>query len=259
MAAWICETCGVQYAETDDPPGGCKICLDERQYVGPDGQRWTTLGELRAERRAEIRDEHGLLGIGCEPEFAIGQRAMLVDNVLWACTPLLDGMAEVVMERGGLRAIAVDHPHFQSTAVEWSRAFGGVPIYAHADDREWFMRPDAAWELWAGDECDLGGGLTLLRLDGHFPGASALHWAEGNALLGGDCVVVAADRRWVSFMYSYPNLIPLYAAAVRGIADKLEPWSLDRLYGGFWGKVVERDAKNAVRRSADRYIAALES
>jgi len=258
VPAWICETCGVQHPETDEPPDGCEICLDERQYVGEDGQRWTTLGELRAERRAEIRDEHGLLGICCEPEFGIGQRALLVDNVLWDCTPLLDGMAEVVMERGGLRAIAIDHPHFQSTAVEWSRAFGGVPIYAHADDRKWVMRPDASWQLWDGEELDLGGGLTLLRLGGHFDRGFVLHWAEGNALLGGDIVVPVADRRWVSFMYSYPNRIPLSAAAVRRIAEKLEPLEFDRLYGGFWGQIVESDANNAVRRSAERYIAAIE-
>ena len=102
-----------------------------------------------------------------------------------------------------------------------------------------------------------------MKTGGHFDGFQVLHWPAGaggkGVLLSGDQPYVCMDRKWVSFMYSYPNLIPLSAAAVRGIADKLEPWSFDRLYGGFWGKVVERDAKNAVRRSADRYIAALES
>ncbi len=257
MPAWICETCGVQHPETVEPPDECAICVDDRQYVREGGQRWTTLGELRADRRAEIRDDGGLLGIGCEPEFAIGQRALLVDNVLWDCTPLLDGMAEMVLERGGLRAIAVDHPHFHSTAVEWSRAFGDVPVYVHADDREWVMRPDPCFELWQGEELDLGDGLTLLRLGGHFAGGQVLHWSEGNAILSGDIVTVVADRRYVGFMYSYPNLIPLPAATIRRIAEKLEPWDFDRIYGGWWGRIVERDGKNAVRRSAERYVAAL--
>jgi glyoxylase-like metal-dependent hydrolase (beta-lactamase superfamily II) len=257
MPAWICETCGVQHAETDEPPEGCAICLDARQYAAEGGQRWTTLRELRPERRAEIRDESGLLGIGCEPEFAIGQRALLVENVLWDCTPLLDGMAEEVEARGGLTAIAIDHPHFHSTAVEWSRAFGDVPVYVHADDREWIMRPDPCFELWEGEELDLGRGLTLLRLGGHFTGGQVLHWAGGNALLSGDIVTVVADRRYVSFMYSYPNLIPLPASTIRRIADKLEPWEFDRIYGGWWGRIVERDAKEAVRRSAERYIRAV--
>jgi len=84
-----------------------------------------------------------------------------------------------------------------------------------------------------------------------------LHWAEGNALLAGDAVAVASDRRYVSFMYSYPNLIPLAASTIRGIADKLEPWEFDRIYGGWWGEIVEQDGKEAVRRSAERYIAAI--
>jgi glyoxylase-like metal-dependent hydrolase (beta-lactamase superfamily II) len=257
VPAWICETCGVQHADTDEPPAGCAICLDERQYVGPQGQAWTTLEQLRVEHHAEIRDEAGLIGIGCEPEFAIGQRALLVDSVLWDCTPLLDGMAEVVAERHGLSAIAISHPHFQSTAVEWSRAFAGVPVYVHTDDREWIMRPDPCFEFWQGEQVDLGGGLTLLRLGGHFAGAQVLHWAGGRALLSADIVTVVADRRYVSFMYSYPNLIPLPAPTIRRIAEKLEPWDFDRIFGGWWGRIVEGDAKEAVRRSAVRYITAV--
>ena len=40
--------------------------------------------------------------------------------------------------------------------------------------------------------------------------------------------------------------------------EKLEPWEFDRIYGGWWGQIVEHDGKNAVRRSAGRYIAAIE-
>jgi hypothetical protein len=85
-----------------------------------------------------------------------------------------------------------------------------------------------------------------------------LHWAGGNALLAGDVVSVVADRRYVSFMYSYPNLVPLPVSTIRRIAEKLEPWEFDRIYGGWWGQIVEHDGKNAVRRSAARYIAAIE-
>ena len=34
---------------------------------------------------------------------------------------------------GSLKAIAISHPHFYTTMVEWSRAFGGIPIHLHAD------------------------------------------------------------------------------------------------------------------------------
>src|SRR6476620_3414108 len=68
MPAWICVTCGVQQPDTQKPPDGCAICLDERQYVGWDGQRWTTMAEIGAGHASELREEEpGLLGIGVSP------------------------------------------------------------------------------------------------------------------------------------------------------------------------------------------------
>jgi glyoxylase-like metal-dependent hydrolase (beta-lactamase superfamily II) len=264
MSLPICVTCGVQYGE---PRTGCPICEDERQYVGWSGQRWTTLGELRDRLEADIREEEPrLLGIGSEPSFAIGQRALLVQtaagNVLWDCIALLDDeIAGRVGELGGIEAIAVSHPHYYSSMVEWSRAFGDAPIYLHADDGDWVMRPDVRIVFWHGDERDLAPGARLLRLGGHFRGGTVLHWADGGdgrgALLSGDILQVVQDRRFVSFMYSYPNLIPLPAEVVSRIAAAVEPLAFDRIYGAWFGRVVSEDAKAAVHRSADRYVAAL--
>ncbi|HET6682566.1 MAG TPA: MBL fold metallo-hydrolase [Gaiella sp.] len=258
-------TCGTQHAPSAAPPERCAICEDERQYVGWDGQRWTTLDELRSTHRADIRvEEPGLTGLGCEPSFAIGQRALLVEtpggNVLWDCITLLDDeLVAAVAARGGLSAIAISHPHYYSSLVEWSRSFD-APVYLHAADREWVQRPDPAIELWEGDSYELEPGLTLLRLGGHFAGGTVLHWAAGQEgrglLLSGDIVQVVSDRRWVSFMYSYPNLIPLPAATVRGMVDALEPYSFTRIYGAWYGRVVD-DGKTAIRRSSERYVAAL--
>jgi len=98
-------------------------------------------------------------------------------------------------------------------------------------------------------------------LGGHFKGSTVLHWREGaggrGALLSGDTLQVVSDRRYVSFMYSFPNLIPMSAKVVRGIADRVEKIEFDRIYGAWWGMVVDKDAKAAVARSAERYLAAL--
>jgi hypothetical protein len=268
----ICVTCGTQFAASDRPPERCPICEDERQFVGWAGQEWTTLADLRARHRLALTDEgDGLLGIGCEPKFAIGQRALLVPagggsrgNVLWDCISLIDDAAVRVVEaQGGLAAIAISHPHYYTSMVEWSRAFGGVPIYLHVAERDWVMRPDPAIEFWEGEELAIGEGLTLLRLGGHFTGAQVLHWAGGaegrGVLLAGDILQVVPDRRFVSFMYSYPNYIPLPAATVRRMVERLEPYPFDRVYGAWFGAVVRADAKAAVRRSAERYLNALES
>ena len=68
---------------------------------------------------------------------------------------------------------------------------------------------------------------------------------------------VTQDRRFVSFMYSYPNLIPLNAKAVEHIVESLEPYDFDRIYGGWWDSIVKRDAKAGVKYSAERYIQAI--
>jgi hypothetical protein len=262
----ICVTCGAQFAETAGPTPRCPICEDERQYIGHQGQRWTTLDELRRDHRNTIElIDPGLTGIATEPRFAIGQQAHLIEtpvgNVLWNCISLIDDDTVAEVERrGGLAAIAVSHPHFFTGVVEWSRAFGGVPIHLHADDRTWVTRPDEAIHFWQGETAEPlpQSGLTLIRCGGHFPGSCVLHWAGGaggaGALLTGDTITVVADRHWVSFMYSYPNLIPLDANAIRRIVAAVEPYPFDRLYGGWSGSTVASDARDAVRRSAERYL-----
>ena len=264
MTGFVCRACATQYAESSEPPVRCPICEDERQYVGAGGQQWTTLDELAGAHRCDVREDAGYLGVGVEPSFAIGQRLLLAEtpegNVLWDMIPLVDAAAvEAVRARGDVSAIAISHPHYYSGMVEWSNALGGVPILLHEADREWIMRPDPAVELWSGDEQELPGGLTLLRLGGHYPGGTVLHDANTSTLLSGDIVMVIPDRRFVSFMWSYPNLIPLPAAEVLRIADVLEPWPFDRILGAWWDRLVPQNGNEVVRRSAERYAARLTS
>jgi hypothetical protein len=252
----ICVTCGVQFGA---PSERCPVCEDARQYVPVEGQRWTALEELAAGHANAIRPEGELIGIGTEPRFAIGQRALLVphgaSNVLWDCVTLLDEpTAAAIEERGGLDAIAISHPHYYSAMVEWAHRFE-CPVLLHADDREWVMRDDPALEFWSGETRELGDGLTLIRCGGHFAGGTVLH--RDGELLCGDIVQVIPDRAWVSFMYSFPNHIPLPEPAIRLIETALEPFAFQRLYGAWWDTVIARDGKSIVRRSAQRYIDAL--
>ena len=266
MEHHICVTCGAQFTATAEPPASCLICQDARQYVGHQGQLWTTLDELRHDHHNAIEEvDPGLTGIATEPRFAIGQQAHLIEtpvgNLLWNCISLIDDdTVTAVEQRGGMAAITVSHPHFFTGMAEWSRAFGGVPIYVHADDRAWVTRPDDAIRYWEGEAAEPlpGSGLTLIRCGGHFPGSCVLHWPQGaggtGALLTGDTIMVVSDRRWVSFMESYPNLIPLGASAIRRIVAAVEPYPFERIYGGWSGSVVVSGAKEAVGRSAARYL-----
>jgi len=119
MSNYVCTTCGTQFAETQQPPCECKICTDERQYVGWDGQQWTTLDGLRQTHGGVVRlEEIGLYGIGMEPSFAIGQRALLFThpegNVLWDCVALIDdGLVEMV------KSSTMDEAAAEERILEW--------------------------------------------------------------------------------------------------------------------------------------------
>jgi len=264
----LCVTCGTQFPPADHAPTHCPICEDERQFVGLQGQQWTTLEQLRRTHRNTLFQEgDGIWGISTAPAFGIGQRALLVrtnpGNILWDCVSLIDSDTVALIEAlGGIYAIAISHPHYYTSMIEWSRAFGGVPIYLHEDDREWVRRPDASITFWQGDTYPLEHGLTLIRVGGHFPGFQVLHSAEAEkgqgALFTGDQPQVCPDRQYVSFMYSYPNFIPLDAASVRKIVSMLEPFSFTELYGAWPNFVVRGNAKKALRRSAERYLRAFE-
>jgi glyoxylase-like metal-dependent hydrolase (beta-lactamase superfamily II) len=266
MPFWTCEQCGAQFPESSSPPAVCPVCEDERQFVNWKGQKWLTREELAGSHRLVWRDDLGLAGIGTEPAFAIGQRALLVPEhdgcVLWDCVPFVTREAvEYVRSLGGLKAIAVSHPHFYGAVADWSEAFGGAPVYLHGDDRAWITRPHPAIVPWAGESHRLSDDIALVRAGGHFAGATILHWRAGaqgrGALLTGDVAMVAADRRSLSFMYSYPNYIPQNAASVRRIAAAIAPLAFDRIYGAWWDRNIEAGAKAAFDASVRRYLAAI--
>jgi hypothetical protein len=264
MDAFICTACGTQYAQTSGAPKECVICEEERQYVPPRGQTWTTLAALAGGHFNSYREhEPGLIGIGTQPSFAIGQRALLVctpnGNVLWDCIAMLDrATITLINGLGGLKAIAISHPHFYTTMVDWSRAFGGVPIHLHAADQRWIMRPDPAIKLWDGETLPLVSDVTLIRGGGHFPGGTMLHWAKGAGVLcSSDIATVTTDRKFLSFMRSYPNLIPLSAEQVTKIEGALEPFQFEAIYGHYFDRVIPRNGKQILATSVQRYVAAV--
>jgi hypothetical protein len=256
---WVCATCGVEHAEAART---CVICADERQWVPADGQKWATLSELsNSGRRVGIEElEPDLFGITVEPTVGIGQHAHLVrtpaGNLLWDPVGYLDDESvSRVRELGDVRAIAASHPHMFGVQVEWSRALDGAPVLVSEADVEWVQRPDPAIETWNGHH-EVAPGLTLHQVGGHFPGSSVAHWAAGaggsGVLLASDTIQANPDRATVTFLRSYPNRIPLSPNVVRRITRAVAQLPFDRLYDNF-GRAIERDAADAVNRSADRF------
>ena len=103
--------------------------------------------------------------------------------------------------------------------------------------------------------------VTLVRTGGHFPGSTALHWEGGlrgrGALFVGDSPQVATDRRRVSFMYSYPNYIPMRTSDVREMQSRLAPFEYDDVYGYSWGRNIIGSGQAAVNASFERFFSAV--
>jgi glyoxylase-like metal-dependent hydrolase (beta-lactamase superfamily II) len=266
MNCHICATCGTQYAPSEAPPASCPICEDERQYVGSDGQRWTTHAELAAHHVLRIEEDAGLVGIGIAPDFAIPQRALLLPtdagNILWECVSLVtDAALEVLRAQGGVDRIVISHPHFYASMVEWSDALGGVPILLHEADKAWVQRSSPRVGWWSGDELALSDDVTLVRCGGHFPGSTALHWKRGprgaGALFPGDALQVVLDRRHVAFMYSYPNHVPMRTSDVAAMRARLAGYAFDDVYGYTWGRNILGGARAAVDVSFERHLRAV--
>jgi glyoxylase-like metal-dependent hydrolase (beta-lactamase superfamily II) len=264
MTLWICATCGVEHDDTPRPPAECTICSDERQWVPRTGQAWTTADELHERGiRVDMHEvEPHLVAVTSDPQVGIGQQCMLVvtpaGNLLFDPIGYVDADAAArVLEYGPVIAVAASHPHMYGAQVSWAKALGDVPVLVNEADAEWVRRPDALVRTFSG-VLELAPGLALHTLGGHFAGSTAALWDAGadgkGVLLAGDAIFPNPNGASVSFMRSYPNLLPLSAAAVERVVTRALALPFDRLYNNF-GRSVPEDAHAVVRESADRYIA----
>ena len=263
MTVFLCNACSTSYPDRAEPPASCPICLDDRQYVPASGQAWVSAEKLaQGHANSWLELERGLLSIRTVPAFAIGQRALLVQtpsgNILWDCIALLDDATKTLVKSlGGLSAIAISHPHYYSTMQDWAEAFD-CPIYIHALDSQWIQRPSDHVRLWDEDALVLSSSATLVHAGGHFAGGTVMHWTAPDGtgvLLAGDIVQVTPGADRVSFMWSYPNMMPLSAAEVADVAERLAAWPFERIYGAFAKQDIRGNGQAIVARSAKDYIA----
>ncbi|GAA1127420.1 hydrolase [Citricoccus alkalitolerans] len=275
-AAWdglvLCATCGVEQAGAIDEalPSVCAICTDDRQWVPADGQRWTTVGELRTSGAStEVAElEPNLWTVRVSGGVGIGQHAKIVitevGNLMVDVPAYIDRVAvDTVKGLGGLAGIIASHPHMYGAQSAWAEACGGAsgpaPVYISEPDAGWLARRPANTIVWSGSLTPLpglsGSHVTASQPGGHFPGSVVVHFTGqdgAGVLLAGDTVGVARDRKWATFMRSFPNYLPLSGAVAQRIAGHLDRYDYERLYDNFSG-VISSDASAVVHRSAGRH------
>ncbi|TLD25930.1 hypothetical protein E2P81_ATG09587 [Venturia nashicola] len=238
---------------------------DPRQYVPPTGQAWTSLSKLRESGFKNVwkRDEvdEMIWFVTSEPKIGIGQRAIFIQtdegNVLWDCVPYIDeNFVQDVKSKGGLKAIVISHPHFYTTHLEYASAFS-CPVYVSSDDSEWLSRADLTGlrTPLVTRSTEIIPGITAIKAGGHFPGSLLLHVKTstgGNALMLADTIMTVPSGIYhiarpkgttsYSFMWSYPNMIPLNPDDIAGIWSAIKPYKFVRTFGGFMGQDVRGDA-----------------
>jgi glyoxylase-like metal-dependent hydrolase (beta-lactamase superfamily II) len=259
--AVLCATCATEFPAGQPAPQVCPICNDDRQYIPQEGQRWTSFDELAATHTVTIAPvTAGLYALQVSPAFAIDQRTFLVcspgGNILWDCIPLIDAAAmEFVRSLGGLKAIAISHPHYYSVMRRWAEAFE-CPILIHELEKPWVFNGGGHVEYWTGDRQPLWDGLEIVRTGGHFPGSSVLRvpaLSPAGALLTGDTIYLSRSLRHLSMMYSYPNHIPLPAEELQAAVQTVEGLTFDTLYGAFSWQNLEGNARQVFEESVKRY------
>ena len=200
------------------------------------------------------------------PAVAINQRAFLVEtpagNLLWDCVALLDDATEALVgAMGGLAGIAISHPHYYTVMQDWAAAFG-APVWLHAADREWVMRPDPAIRFWEGDTLEIAPGATLLRARRAFRrrhGDALGGGREGaGVLLAGDILQVTPGRTGCRSCGAIPTCCRCRRRRSGGSSSGWRPGATTRIYGAFAGQDVRAGAERIVAESAARYIALLE-
>ncbi|RBR25697.1 uncharacterized protein FIESC28_01660 [Fusarium coffeatum] len=257
----LCVTCGTQY---DIPfverPSTCRMCNEPRQFVPPSGQSWTTLEELQTTHKNEFKQDQNdkrIWSIFSTPQVAIGQRAVFIQtesgNVLWDCISLLDQETiNFIKSHGGLAAIAISHPHFYSTHLEWAREFD-CPVYLAYDDQEWLNRKDTEHRriLFRDETQEILPGVTMIKLGGHFPGSSVLHWNNNISRL--NRLHHTKDHQVFFFHYAFSNFIPLGPTAMHLMWNRLRPWHFTAVYSLFFRTTVrEPNVKDLILESMQR-------
>ena len=259
MPAWICAPARA-VPRHRRASGRCPICEDERQYVG-----WPASmdddGRDRRRHTVVVREEEpDLIGIGVKPPSASAS------GPCW-CAPRT-GTCCGTASRCSTRRARARSPSWAASTQSACRIRTSTPRTSTSPTPS--TRASSSRAPTAVDPATLAAHRAVRRRHrpgarrharphrGHFDGAAVLHWPAGSdgrgALLTGDTITVVQDRDWVSFMWSYPNLIPLAEARSRDrpTASGGSASTASTAAGGD-GCVGRRRA--AIRRSADRYIA----
>ncbi|AVR44451.1 MBL fold metallo-hydrolase [Christiangramia fulva] len=257
----ICVTCGTRYSDEYFDENLCPVCADDRQYINLNGQQWTSYKQMKDSHSLYFNKlRNDIYEISIRPSFAIGQKAHLIlhpeGNVLWDCLPFLDEAAAAFIDKlGGLKAIAISHPHYYSLMAEWAGYFD-CPVYLHENDRKWVFDKEDNIHFFSEDKLEITKGIEIVNSGGHFPGSTVLHYKSENqapTLFGGDTLYLSLNKKHLSAMYSYPNNIALEKKELFRCFEKVKELDFDAFFGAFSWQNLFEGAGEIFKKSYERY------
>ncbi|EWC44584.1 hypothetical protein DRE_06665 [Drechslerella stenobrocha 248] len=255
----ICLHCGTQYEEVDRAlRKNCRICDDPRDSVSPTGPAWVTLRELYStpspknanEPKYRISlwtdpKEPTVTVLSTQPKFAIGQSPFVLKTphglVIWETMTYLDkATVDAIKLIGEVKAIAISHPHFYSTHLAWSAAFGDVPIYLPKADDKWRQTVDKNDVIrYFEGEVEIVPGCKIVQVGGHFPGSSVLEF-DGKLFIADTLNMTPAALYHFnrpkgissfSFLFSVVNSIPLPPSEIVRMWSVIKKLDFSTVYG----------------------------
>lgn len=290
----ICETCGaqsdVQNPKELQQRDECFICLDPRQAVPESGQKWTKISNWLTNSsrlqcnlvpqdnfdpglfRVMAKDYTNMVGIGQTPWLILTEKGI----VIWDCSAyftvdLFNSIKQLSsLYQVPIVAIAISHPHFYTTSLTWAKALQ-TKLYISNLDKRWYQRDHDSKHInfFKSSQIEIIPGITMIRCGGHFDGSCVLHWdrkiakcpkglgtgkKETGVIFCSDTFAPASDRKQITFMWSYPNFIPLPPKDIVQIWKSVQQFEFDDILGAWPGKYIYGDARQKVLKSAKNFV-----
>ncbi len=132
-----------------------------------------------------------------------------------------------------------------------------IARYIHESDEKWIFDKGGHVTLWNGTEKDLGDGIRIINIGGHFAGSCILHipfLSQKGVVLCGDTFVISPSKKHLAAMHSYPNKIPLALGEVQRIKEQMQPLEFDTIYAWIDSQSIESNAKEILETSLARYF-----
>lgn len=254
LSHYACANCGF-WQEYFAPPPDCPVCTDVRNDLPADGWNFRPEAEVAASHAGGWRQlDDDLWAFTTFPALGLAGTGWLLTrphgNVAFEAAPYYSAaMLAQVAALGGIAVLAASHVHGYGALFQLQRAFAPEIVAIQREDLQLTkaFRVTAPYD----DRLDLGEGLTLHQVGGHYAGQAVLHDAPRRRLFCGDMFKVDQDAagrsQAISSHKAFHKDIPLTHAELRRYRDTIAPLDFDAVLTPFeYAPEVGRDLALAV-------------